>query len=57
MTSSTATCPCPRTFAAHLAGCAACRDEMESLAELAAVDRGIDPAEARERLDAQIRRG
>lgn len=48
--------PLPGVFRAHLAGCAACRDEMESLAELAAADRGIDPAEARERLDAQIRR-
>ncbi|HEY9476803.1 MAG TPA: hypothetical protein VIQ26_00050 [Microbacteriaceae bacterium] len=45
----------PADFRAHLAGCSACRDEMESLAELAAADRGIDPAEARERLDAQIR--
>jgi hypothetical protein len=29
---------------------------MESLAELAAADRGIDPAEGRARLDAQIQR-
>jgi hypothetical protein len=48
--------PLPQAFRAHLAGCAACRDEMESLAELAAADRGIDPVAARERLDAQIRR-
>lgn len=46
--------PLPAEFRAHLAGCAACRDEMESLAELAATDRGIDPTEARDRLDAQI---
>lgn len=48
--------PLPADFRAHLAGCAACRDEMESLAELAATDRGIDPAEVREQLDAQIHR-
>jgi hypothetical protein len=48
--------PLSAEFRAHLAGCAACRDEMESLAELAAADRGIDPAEARARLDAQIQR-
>jgi len=47
--------PLPADFRAHLAGCSACRDEMESLAELAAVDRGLDPADGRERLDAQIR--
>ena len=46
--------PVPADFRAHLAGCPACRDEMESLAEFAAADRGIDPAAARERLDAQI---
>jgi hypothetical protein len=48
--------PLPADFRAHLAGCPACRDEMESLAELAAADRGIDPAEGRARLDAQIQR-
>jgi hypothetical protein len=48
--------PLPAGFRAHLAGCAACRDEMESLAELAATDRGLDPAEGRQRLDAQIQR-
>jgi thiol-disulfide isomerase/thioredoxin len=48
--------PLPADFRAHLSGCPACRDEMESLAELAAADRGIDPAEGRARLDAQIRR-
>lgn len=47
--------PLPVAFRAHLAGCAACRDEMESLAELAASDRGLDPVEGRTRLDAQIR--
>jgi hypothetical protein len=49
--------PLAAEFRAHLAGCAACRDEMESLAELVATDRGIDPADARKRLDAQIQRG
>lgn len=48
--------PIPADFAAHLAGCGACREETESLAELTAVDRGIDPAEARNRLHAQIQR-
>lgn len=48
--------PLPAEFCAHLAGCAACRDEMESLAELAAADRGLDPVEGRARLDAQIAR-
>jgi anti-sigma factor RsiW len=48
--------PLSAEFRAHLAGCPACRDEMESLAELAATDRGIDPARGRERLHAQIRR-
>ncbi|HEU4808848.1 MAG TPA: hypothetical protein VFT01_11350 [Homoserinimonas sp.] len=48
--------PLPADFCAHLAGCAACRDEMESLAELAAADRGFDPMEGRARLDAQIHR-
>jgi predicted anti-sigma-YlaC factor YlaD len=43
-------------FRAHLAGCGACRDEAQSLAELAATERGIDPAEGRARLDAQITR-
>lgn len=47
----------PADFRAHLAGCAACRDEMESLAELAAADRGHDPAEGRAQLHAQIPRG
>jgi hypothetical protein len=46
----------PADLAAHLAGCGACRDEMETLAELTAVDRGMDPAEARDRLHAQIQR-
>ncbi|HEY9499176.1 MAG TPA: hypothetical protein VIQ78_09160 [Terrimesophilobacter sp.] len=46
--------PLPAEFRAHMAGCAACRDEMESLAELAADDRGLDPAEGRRRVDAQI---
>jgi hypothetical protein len=46
--------PLPADFRAHLAGCAACRDEMESLAEFAATDRGIEAAAGRQRLDAQI---
>ena len=46
--------PLPANFRAHMAGCSACRDEMESLAELAAADRGLDHADVRERLDAQI---
>lgn len=48
--------PLPADFRAHLSGCAACRDEMESLAELAAADRGVDPADGRARLDSQFRR-
>ena len=46
--------PLPADFRAHLLGCPACRDEVESLAELAAADNGLNPAEWRERLDAQI---
>jgi hypothetical protein len=46
--------PLPADFRAHLAGCAACRDELETLAELEAIDRGIDAATARERLEAQL---
>jgi hypothetical protein len=46
--------PLPDSFRAHLAGCAACRDEMETLAELSAVDRGLDPHAVRDRVDAQI---
>lgn len=48
--------PLPADFCAHLAGCPACRDEMESLAELVAADRGFDPTEGRARLDAQLHR-
>ena len=48
--------PLPVEFRAHLAGCPACRDEIETLAEMGAIDRGIDPAAARDRLDAQIAR-
>lgn len=48
--------PLPADFRAHLIGCPACRDEVESLAELTAADSGLDPAEWRERLDAQIQR-
>lgn len=44
----------PANFRAHMAGCSACLDEIESLAELAAVDRGLDPVEVLERLDAQL---
>ena len=33
----------PAGFRAHLAGCAACRDEVAALAALAAHDRGLDP--------------
>ena len=46
----------PADFRAHLAGCPACRDEMESLAEFAAADRGFAITEGRARLHAQIRR-
>ena len=35
---------------AHLRGCGACRDEAESLVELAAADRGIDVERALARL-------
>ncbi|MCC6269679.1 MAG: hypothetical protein IT190_00205 [Microbacteriaceae bacterium] len=48
--------PLPAEFRAHLIGCPACRDEMETLAELAAADGGLDPAEGRKQLDAQIER-
>jgi hypothetical protein len=48
--------PLPVDFRAHLVGCSACLDEMESLAEFAAADRGFAIAEGRERLYAQIRR-
>lgn len=48
--------PLPANFRAHLAGCSACLDEVESLAELAAADRGLDPTAARQRLDAQVQR-
>lgn len=52
----TSNVPLPADLRAHLIGCPACRDEMESLAELVAADNGSDPAEGRELLDAQIRR-
>ncbi|MBX3079889.1 MAG: hypothetical protein KF692_11745 [Cryobacterium sp.] len=48
--------PLPADLRAHLIGCPACRDEMETLAELIAADSGLDPAEGRERLDARIAR-
>lgn len=38
--------PLPADFRAHLAGCAACRDELETLVELTAADQGIDPVDA-----------
>lgn len=46
--------PVPDDFRAHLRGCSACRDEMETLAELAAGDRGLDAVAVRAQLDAQI---
>lgn len=48
--------PLPANFCAHLAGCSACRDEMESLAELVAADRGLEPVDGLARLNAQIDR-
>ncbi len=46
--------PLPEAFAAHLAGCGACRDEFETLVELVAADWGLDAAAARAKLDAQL---
>lgn len=46
----------PAAFRAHLAGCAACRGELEILGDLASIDRGMDPALTRARLDAEIAR-
>ena len=46
--------PLPVAFGAHLAGCAACRDEFETLVELVAVDWGLDAAGARAQLDAHL---
>lgn len=46
--------PLPSDFRAHLAGCPACRDEMESLAEIASSDRGSDPADGWKQLHAQL---
>lgn len=46
--------PLPDDFKAHLRGCAACRDEMQTLAELAAGTHGLAPAAARAKLDAQL---
>lgn len=46
--------PLPATFGAHLAGCAACRDEFETLVELVATDWGLDAGVARAQLDAQL---
>ncbi|WP_308465350.1 hypothetical protein [Rathayibacter soli] len=46
--------PLPEDLRAHLRGCSACSDEMETLAEIAAADRGLDPVEGRARLDVQI---
>jgi len=37
---------------AHLAGCAACREEAQTLLALAASDRGLDPDEAESALAA-----
>lgn len=39
--------PLTPEFRAHLIGCAACRDEARSLAELAAQDVGVDRETAR----------
>lgn len=46
--------PLPAAFAAHLAGCGACRDEFETLVELVAADWGLDATAARAKLDAQL---
>ncbi|HEY5222469.1 MAG TPA: hypothetical protein VIJ18_05390 [Microbacteriaceae bacterium] len=46
--------PLPEDLRAHLRGCSACHDEIETLAELAAADRGLDQAEGRARVDVQI---
>lgn len=46
--------PLPHEFAAHLRGCAACHDEMEALAELAAEADGLSAAASRAILRAQI---
>lgn len=46
--------PLPESFQAHLRGCSACRDEMETLAELAAEAHGLTAAASKAKLDAQI---
>ncbi|MGH9299962.1 MAG: hypothetical protein ACRDZT_08575 [Acidimicrobiales bacterium] len=38
----------------HLAGCHACHQEAQSLVALIAEERGLNPAEAVARLDAQL---
>jgi hypothetical protein len=43
--------PLTPAFRAHLVGCAACRDEAWSLAELAGQDAGVDADELRRRFD------
>lgn len=47
----------PEPFRAHMRGCAACREETETLAELVAADNGIPPGLALARLDSQIGSG
>jgi hypothetical protein len=44
------TTPAMLPMRAHLAGCYACRDEAESLLELAASDRGLAPDQVAHRL-------
>lgn len=44
----------PDTYRAHVAGCPACLEELEVLAELAAKERGLDPALVRSRIEAEL---
>jgi hypothetical protein len=51
---STAAVPLTPEFRAHLIGCAACRDEAWSLAELAAQDIGVDRETVRARFEGAL---
>jgi hypothetical protein len=51
---STAAEPLTPEFRAHLIGCAACRDEAWSLAELAAQDIGVDRETVRARFEGAL---
>lgn len=48
------TAPLPEDFRAHLLGCAVCREEAESLAQVVATEHDLAPESAVTRLDDAI---